>query len=199
MLTIHSSPAECLTWIMADNSDSWHRIIKPDEPSPPAPGTGSDRPDGPRLTGVQGRYTPCLSLMKTKNIRHRVVLPARPRDVFTTLLDSKLHSQFTEEFANIDARPGGSFTCYGDYITGITIELEPNECIIQAWRSRNWSKGTYSIISIRLAAKPDNKTELRFSQIGVPADDYADKNKGWRTHYWEPLRRFLGRHKRSDS
>jgi activator of HSP90 ATPase len=199
MLTIHSSPAECLTWIMADNSDSWHRIIKPDEPSPPAPGTGSDRPDGPRLTGVQGRYTPCLSLMKTKNIRHRVVLPARPRDVFTTLLDSKLHSQFTEEFANIDARPGGSFTCYGDYITGITIELEPNECIIQAWRSRNWSKGTYSIISIRLAAKPDNKTELRFSQIGVPADDYADKNKGWRTHYWEPLRRFLRRHKRSDS
>jgi len=152
-----------------------------------------------RLTGVQPRYTPCPPLMKTKNIHHRVLLPAKPSDVFTALLDSKLHSQFTEEFANIDARAGGSFRCYGDYITGITLELEPDECIIQAWRSRNWPKGTYSIIAFKLAAKPGGKTELRFSQIGVPANDYADKNKGWRTHYWEPLRRFLGRHKRPDS
>ena len=137
--------------------------------------------------------------MKTKNITSRVILPSKPSDVFTALMNSERHSQFTEERANIDGRAGGVFTCYGDYISGITLELEPDKRIIQAWRSRNWPKGIYSIVTFRLASKPGGKTELRFSQIGVPTNDYEEKNKGWRTHYWEPLKRFLVRLKRSNS
>ncbi len=35
------------------------------------------------------------------------------------------------------------------------------------------------------------KTRLDFSHVGVPANDYAEKNRGWRTHYWQPLKRYL--------
>lgn len=106
-------------------------------------------------------------------------------------MDSAKHACFTGEAASIDPKPGGSFACYGTYITGITLELEPNKLIVQAWRSRNWAKGFYSIVTFSLKAKAAHKTELKFSQFGVPARDYAAKNTGWRTHYWHPLKLFL--------
>lgn len=135
--------------------------------------------------------------MKTRNIIHRVAFSAKPKDVFAALMDSGRHSEFTGETARIDARAGGAFTCYGDYICGLTIETDPGKRIVQTWRSRNWPKGTYSIVTFLLVPKAGGKTELRFSQVGVPADDYADKNNGWRTHYWEPLKRFLARTRRA--
>jgi activator of HSP90 ATPase len=79
------------------------------------------------------------------------------------------------------------------YITGFILELEPKQRIVQAWRSRNWPKGTYSIVSFILKRKTSEKTELTFVQAGVPAGDYADKCKGWKTHYWEPLKAFLSK------
>jgi uncharacterized protein YndB with AHSA1/START domain len=132
-----------------------------------------------------------MTTQKTKNLTHRVTLPAPPAAVFAALMDSAKHSQFTGEPALMEARPGGSFTCYGDYISGITLELEPGKRIVQAWRGRDWPKGFYSIVTFALAAKPGGKTALHFTQVGIPAKDYASKNKGWRTHYWEPLQRFL--------
>jgi uncharacterized protein YndB with AHSA1/START domain len=128
---------------------------------------------------------------KTRNIQQTVTFDAKPKRVFKALLNSAKHTAFTGEPARIDRKPGGAFACYGKYIQGITLELEPNKRIVQAWRSRNWPKGTYSIVTFTFSRRAGGKTELRFLQIGVPADDYAEKCKGWRTHYWEPLRRFL--------
>jgi hypothetical protein len=34
-------------------------------------------------------------------------------------------------------------------------------------------------------------TRLRFTQEGVPDDDYEDKRQGWITHYWQPLKAML--------
>ena len=127
----------------------------------------------------------------TKTIEQQVMIRATPAEVFAALMDSDKHSAFTGEPAKIDASEGGTFTCYGDYINGITLELEPDTRILQAWRSRNWPKGTYSIVTFKLFKRHGRRTHLRFSQIGVPAGDYKEKNQGWRTHYWEPLKRFL--------
>ncbi len=62
---------------------------------------------------------------------------------------------------------------------------------MQAWRSRDWPDGQYSIVTFALAKKSGGSTQLRFTQAGVPAEDYAKKNQGWRTHYWQPLKKFL--------
>jgi activator of HSP90 ATPase len=129
--------------------------------------------------------------MKTKNIEHKVVFNASPDEVYDALINEKKHAQFTGEPAKLRPKAGAAFTCYEGYITGITLELEPGKKIVQAWRSRDWPAGHYSIVTFALAKKSGNTTELHFTQIGVPADDYADKNKGWRTHYWEPLKKFL--------
>jgi len=129
--------------------------------------------------------------MKTKNIEHHVLIHATPKEIYATLMNEKKHSQFTGEPAKIRAKIGGGFTCYDDYIQGINLELEPGNRITQAWRSKGWPKGHYSIVTFALSKKSSHITGLHFTQIGVPADDYADKNKGWRTHYWEPLKRFV--------
>jgi uncharacterized protein YndB with AHSA1/START domain len=107
------------------------------------------------------------------------------------LMNEKKHSQFTGAPAKIAAKVGGFFTCYDKYLNGITLDLKPGKRIVQAWRSQGWPHAHYSIVTFALSKKSGGKTELHFTQIGVPADDYADKNKGWRTHYWEPLKKFL--------
>lgn len=129
----------------------------------------------------------------TKHIVQNVVLDAEPQRVFDVLMISRKHAAFTGSAASIDPRTGGSFSCYDGYITGFTIELEPCKRIVQVWRSRGWPKGTYSIVTFELKRKGPRKTELRFSQSGVPASDYTEKQKGWRTHYWQPLGAFLSK------
>ncbi len=71
------------------------------------------------------------------------------------------------------------------------MEIIAPKLIVQAWRSRNWPMGTYSIVTFKLAKSAGGKTKLTFTQTGVPADDYKEKNQGWRTHYWERLQRYL--------
>ena len=130
----------------------------------------------------------------TKEIRHQVTIHATPVQVFEALMDEKKHAAFTGASARINRRAGGTFRCYGTYITGIVLEVKPAKRIVQAWRSRDWPKGTYSIVSFALAKLAGGRTRLRFTQVGVPSGDYARKNNGWRTHYWQPLKRYLEGH-----
>jgi len=127
----------------------------------------------------------------TKEIKHQVVICAPTAEVFEALMDSRKHAAFTGERASMSRRAGSAFRCYGSYITGFNLEIERDKCIVQAWRSRDWPKGTYSIVTFALSRMAGGKTKLRFTQVGVPANDYARKNAGWRTHYWEPLKRYL--------
>jgi activator of HSP90 ATPase len=129
--------------------------------------------------------------MKTKTIKHKILIRATPREIYDALMNEKKHSQFTDDAAKIRAKAGAMFSCYGGYITGITLELNPGKRIVQAWRSQGWPDGHYSIVTFVLSKKSSCRTQLHFTQVGVPANDYADKNRGWRTHYWQPLKKFL--------
>jgi uncharacterized protein YndB with AHSA1/START domain len=129
--------------------------------------------------------------MNTKTITQSVTLSARPAAVFAALMDEKQHSAFTNDLANIDPRVGGPFSCYGGYINGVTVELVPDKLIVQAWRSRGWPKGFYSLVTFALRRAKRGRTNLRFTQLGVPARDFKAKSNGWRSHYWEPLKRHL--------
>jgi activator of HSP90 ATPase len=127
----------------------------------------------------------------TKTIRQTALFRAPPRQVYAALLDSRQHTAFTGNKAKIVGKVGGAFSCYGGYITGVTLELAPNQRIVQAWRSRDWPKGGYSIVTFALAKAAGGKTKLSFTQLGVPAGDFKAKSQGWKSHYWQPLKAFL--------
>ena len=129
----------------------------------------------------------------TKTIRQTVTIGAAPREVFAALMSEKRHATFTGDAAAISRKVGGTFTCYGGYISGINLELAPAKRIVQAWRSQTWPEGTYSIATFALSRKKGGRTRLSFTQVGVPIFDYKDIGKGWRTYYWKPLRAYLER------
>jgi uncharacterized protein YndB with AHSA1/START domain len=129
--------------------------------------------------------------MNTKTITQSVTLPGAPAAVYSALMNEKKHTAFTGEPAKIEARIGGRFTCYGGYITGVTVDLVPKKLIVQAWRGRDWPKGYYSLVTFALSPAGGGKTKLAFTHVGVPASDYQGKIKGWRSFYWEPLKRYL--------
>ena len=130
--------------------------------------------------------------MKTETISQSVTLPARPAAVYAALMNAKKHAGFTGAPAAIDARVGGAMSCYGPYIKGVTLDLVLAKRIVQAWRSRDWPPGFYSVVTFALSPAPGGKTRLRFTQLGVPAGDVKAKKAGWKSHYWEPLKRYLG-------
>ena len=96
--------------------------------------------------------------MKTKDIQHTVLIRATPKHVYDALMNQKKHTQFTGEPARIRAKAGAAFTCYGGYINGVTLELEPARRIVQAWRSRDWPSGHYSIVTFALAKRSGGTT-----------------------------------------
>ena len=131
--------------------------------------------------------------MKTREIIHNVIIKASPAAVFDALMDSKKHSQFTGVPAKMSKKIGGAFTCYDGYIEGFNLEVQRPKLIVQAWKSENWPRETWSVVTFKLAKLAGGKTRLSFHQAGVPSRDYKAKNKGWDFHYWQRLKKFLER------
>jgi uncharacterized protein YndB with AHSA1/START domain len=76
-------------------------------------------------------------------------------------------------------------------IEGRSIELVPNQRIVQAWRPAAWPAGIYSIIKFELIAEPKGGTRIMFDHTGFPQDKRESLTSGWTEHYWEPLHVYL--------
>ncbi len=128
--------------------------------------------------------------MKTKTIKQIITFKAAPETVYEALMNSKLHSKFTNSKAKMSNKIGGKFSAYDRYIEGINLELVKNKKIVQKWRGQDWPQNHYSkaIFSI---LKTKSGTKLTFTQTGVPIEHYKPISDGWHEHYWEPMKRML--------
>jgi uncharacterized protein YndB with AHSA1/START domain len=123
-------------------------------------------------------------------IHQEVSLPAGPQRVFDALLQSAHFSSMTGAPAEIEAREGGSFSCFGGMITGRNVELVPGKRVVQAWRVGNWAPGVYSLARFELTPEGSG-TRVVFDHTGFPASDAAHLEDGWESNYWKPLRESL--------
>jgi activator of HSP90 ATPase len=136
-------------------------------------------------------------------IHQEPVFAASPKRVYEALTDA---AQFTrviqlsgalqamhlpDQPAVISKEAGGAFALFGGYVTGRHIELVPNARIVQAWRSRAWPAGVYSIVRFELVAQGAG-CRILFDQTGFPNSDAQELASGWKAHYWEPLAKLLG-------
>jgi uncharacterized protein YndB with AHSA1/START domain len=126
-----------------------------------------------------------------KTIRQTAHIDAPPKRVFEALINERKHAAFTGNPATISRNAGGAFTCYGGYLSGFNLEVVAPKRIVQAWRSKGWPAGTYSIVTFALSPGRAGGTKLSFTQVGVPAPDVKAKSSGWRSHYWKPLKAYL--------
>ena len=125
------------------------------------------------------------------SIHEEVDFKATPERIYEALLDSKQFAAFTGMAAEIHREPGGAFSCFEGIIVGRNVELIPNQRIVQAWRSNGWPAGVYSIVKFELN-KQDSATRLVMDHRGFPDGAREHLDAGWKSHYWEPLAKYLG-------
>jgi len=124
------------------------------------------------------------------SIHQEVDFKATPERLYQVLLDAKQFSAFTKDTAEIEPKPGGAFKLFGGRIQGRTVELVPNQRIVQAWRSAGWPAGVYSIVRFELIARGAGG-RIVLDHAGFTEDKWAHLNEGWPLNYWEPLRKYL--------
>ena len=127
----------------------------------------------------------------TKSIHQEVTIKAGAKKVYDALTDAKQFSAFSGGApAEIDAREGGSFCCFGGHIIGRNIELLRGKRVVQAWRSVKWVEGVYSIVRFELSEE-SGSTKIVFDQAGFPEEAGPHLEGGWTKMYWEPLKAYL--------
>ena len=128
-------------------------------------------------------------------IHQEVVFKATPDRVYKALTDPGQFSKITEfsmpgATAHISGEAGGAFSLFAGHITGRHIELVPNQRIVQAWRDDGWAPGVYSIVKFELHDSGPG-TRLVFDHTGFPQGSAAHLAIGWKSHYWEPMAKYL--------
>jgi activator of HSP90 ATPase len=122
---------------------------------------------------------------------YRVLTTSKEFDAITRLSDAiTLVTAAGAKPTSISRLVGGEFTLFGGYITGRNLELARNERLVQAWRTRSWDAGDYSIVKFALVADGAG-TKLVFNHRGFPEGQGGHLAKGWHTHYWDPLGKYL--------
>lgn len=90
----------------------------------------------------------------------------------------------------ISRETGGAFSLFGGLIVGRHIEMTPNERLVQAWREITWPPGVYSVVKFELVERGTG-TSLAFDHTGFPQGAAKHLAVGWKTNYWEPLKKYL--------
>jgi activator of HSP90 ATPase len=125
------------------------------------------------------------------SIHQEVTFNARAARIYDALTDARQFAAVTGGApAEIDAEPGGAFSCFGGMIVGRNVELVPGKRLVQAWRVGNWPEGVFSVVRFELRDE-GTQTRLVFDQHGFPAEQQSHLEGGWHKMYWEPLRRYL--------
>ena len=128
--------------------------------------------------------------MKMKTIKQSVVFKATPHEIYEMLMNSKKHSHFTNASAKISQKIGGKISAYDGYIEGKNTEIVPDKKIVQKWRGSDWPEGHYSTATFELR-KVASGTQLKFTQIDVPEEQFKEISEGWIEHYWDKMKKVL--------
>jgi activator of HSP90 ATPase len=133
-------------------------------------------------------------------IHQEVVFKASCQRVYEALTDtaefdkviqlSEAGMSMGKRATQISREEGGAFSIFGGHIVGRNIEMVPNERLVQAWREISWPPGVFSIVKFQLAEQ-GAATNLVFDHTGFPQGAANHLAIGWKSNYWEPIRKYL--------
>ncbi len=120
------------------------------------------------------------------------LFPASPQEVYQAWMTSEGHSQMTGSPANISSQVGGEFTAWDGYIQGRNLELEPDERILQSWRTAEFAADEPDSL-IELILEPvgsQTRVTLHHTQLPPHGGQYE---QGWVDSYFEPMQEYFSR------
>lgn len=129
--------------------------------------------------------------LETTNIKLVDNFKCTPEELYRVFTDPKLLQIFANYNGSEKVEVGLQFSLFDGNIIGKYIKLDPHLCIIQCWRLKNWPENHYSEVIITLDKKTDS-TELTLVQNGVPQTEKERTEQGWKTFYFEKIKRTFG-------
>jgi activator of HSP90 ATPase len=127
----------------------------------------------------------------TDSVTVSATIPASSTEIYAAWLDSKKHSAMTGEKAIIDPSIGGKFTAWEDFISGTTVELDPNHKIVQMWRSTDFPAGSPDSRLEILLEEVEGGTKVTLAHTDIPDGQGAELKDGWKEFYFDPMKKYF--------
>lgn len=125
-------------------------------------------------------------------IEQDITINAAPNVVFDILMNSDKFKEMTGGRDTLISQDvGGTVSLFGGAIEAQNIEIVPNQRIVQAWRSKDWPDGLYSIVNFEMS-EDGASTKMNFKQSGHPDEAEAHLEAGWHQMYWNPMNEMVG-------
>ena len=126
--------------------------------------------------------------MKTETIKQKLIVHAKPIEVYEAFVDAKKHSAITGSKATGKPKVGEKFTAWDGYIFGKFLELEEGKKLVQEWITTDWAEG-YGPSQFELTFRQvKDGTEISMTQSNVPPEMVEELKEGWDEFYWKPLK-----------
>jgi activator of HSP90 ATPase len=124
-------------------------------------------------------------------ISQTIIIPrSSAKEIYSLLLDTKLHTKLIGESAIIKPGVGSDFSLYSGYATGKITKLIPGKVIEQSWRANDWPKDHYSSVKF-VFRDVRGGTQINFNQTNLPPGTEAEFENGWADFYWNPLIKYF--------
>jgi activator of HSP90 ATPase len=118
------------------------------------------------------------------------IIPATPQAVYATWLSSEGHSAMTGSPATFSDEVGEEFEAWDGYIQGKNLDLVPRKCIVQSWRTSEFSDDEPDS-RIEITLEPiGEKTRLTLKHTGLPPHG-GQYEQGWVESYFEPMQEYF--------
>lgn len=119
------------------------------------------------------------------------VFNAKPSEIYSAWLASDGHSAITGSPANVDGKVGGKFSAWDGYIFGSTLELTPDQRIVQAWRTSEFPDDAPDSRIEILLEEVTGGTKVTLTHSDMPEDQVESYRQGWEDFYFKPMREYF--------
>ncbi len=121
------------------------------------------------------------------------IIPATPRAVYDTWLDSRGHTAMTGSTARMSAKVGAKVSAWGGYISGRNLELVAGKRIVQSWRTTKFTdEHEDSTITVTLAPVKAG-TRLTLRHANVPDGQTSYQKGGWQNSYFAQMKAYFAK------
>lgn len=127
--------------------------------------------------------------LEMRDFKKNMKVGASAEEVYAAMTNPFAIELWTGYPAKMSTEPGSEFEMWDGDICGRNLEFEENKKICQEWYFGD--EGEPSIVTIKLTAKSNVRTEIYIKQTNIPDEYYDNIAGGWEEDYLEPLRQFL--------
>lgn len=120
-----------------------------------------------------------------KNIKRYYTLYAEPSDVYNALTNQRMLEIWTGENALMEPTPNTEFSLWDGAITGMNLEFEKNQKIVQQWYFEGQQEA--SVVTL-LLHQHKKGTSVELYHTNIPDDAFENIANGWDEDYFDSLK-----------